>query len=192
MADEPEAEAQKQEHERELWSLFKGTGDLDAREELIVAYRPLVFWIAGKLNINFNNNLRQDIIQEGMLALIRAVDKFEPERGFKFATYAFHKIRGQMINLLERSEKRAPLPVSDEVLELYDNNYNNVERDDDWLNVSEIISRLPGREGEIVSALFFEHKEPRDIASEKQIDISHVYRLRRAAVARIKLWLGLA
>ena len=190
MADEPEA--QKQEHERELWSLFKCTGDLDAREELIVAYRPLVFWIAGKLNINFNNNLRQDIIQEGMLALIRAVDKFEPERGFKFATYAFHKIRGQMINLLERSEKRAPLPVSDEVLELYDNNYNNVERDDDWLNVSEIISRLPGREGEIVSALFFEHKEPRDIASEKQIDISHVYRLRRAAVARIKLWLGLA
>ena len=97
-----------------------------------------------------------------------------------------------MINLLERFEKRAPLPVSDEVLEFYDNNYNNVERDDDWLNVSEIISRLPGREAEIVSALFFEHKEPRDIASEKKIDISHVYRLRRAAVARMKSWLGLA
>ncbi len=178
------------ERELELWSLFKNNNDLQAREELIVAYRPLVFWIAKK--IHANNNLNQDLIQEGMLALIHAVDKFEPERGFKFATYAFHRIRGQMINMLERSEKRAPLPVADEILEFYDNNNDKFERDDDWLNVSEIISRLPGREAEIVSALFFEHKEPKDIASEKKIDISHVYRLRRAAVARIKLWLGLA
>ncbi|MBR0098003.1 MAG: sigma-70 family RNA polymerase sigma factor [Synergistaceae bacterium] len=186
-------EMMEAERELELWSSFKNNNDLNAREELIVAYRPLVFWIAKKINFNKNNNnLSQDLIQEGMLALIHAVDKFEPERGFKFATYAFHRIRGQMINMLERSEKRAPLPVADEILEFYDNNNDNFERDDDWLNVSEIISRLPGREAEIVSALFFEHKEPKDIASEKKIDISHVYRLRRAAVARIKLWLGLA
>ena len=186
-------EMMEAERELELWSSFKNNNDLNAREELIVAYRPLVFWIAKKINFNKNNNnLSQDLIQEGMLALIHAVDKFEPERGFKFATYAFHRIRGQMINMLERSEKRAPLPVADEILEFYDNNNDKFERDDDWLNVSEIISRLPGREAEVVSALFFEHKEPKDIASEKKIDISHVYRLRRAAVARIKLWLGLA
>ncbi len=174
------------EKERELWSLCRA-GNAEAREELIVAYRPLVFWIAGK--IHAAPSLRQDIIQEGMLALIRAVDNFEPEREFKFSTYAFHRIRGQMINMLERSERRAPVPVPDEFLDIQDN--YNYFKDDDWLNVSEIIPRLPEREAEVVSALFFDGKEPRDIAEEKRIDISHVYRLRRSAVAHIRSWLGL-
>ena len=64
------------EHEKNLWRLCS-QGDMDAREELIVAYRPLVFWIAGKIHIT-DMELKQDIIQEGMLALINAVDKFEP------------------------------------------------------------------------------------------------------------------
>ena len=93
---------------------MRSSGDTAAREELIIAYRPLVFWIAGKIHIT-DPELKQDLIQEGMLALIHAVDKFEPEREFKFSTYAYHKIHGQMINLLERSERRAPVPVPAQV-----------------------------------------------------------------------------
>ena len=173
------------ERERELWKLC-AYGDIGAREELIVAYRPLVFWIAGKIHVN-DTELKQDIIQEGMLALIRAVDKFEPEREFKFSTYAYHKIHGQIINMLERSEKKAPLPVPDEwlVSEDYD------EGEDEWLDVSQSISKLEGREAEIVTALFFEGKKPKDVASEKKLDVSHVYRLRRTAIAKIRGWLGL-
>ena len=79
------------ERENELWERCLG-GDAAAREELIVAYRPLVFWIAGK--IHALPSLRQDLIQEGMLALIRAVDRFDPAREFRFSTYACHRIRG--------------------------------------------------------------------------------------------------
>lgn len=176
------------ERERELWRLCS-EGDIDAREELIVAYRPLVFWIAGKIHVN-NNELRQDIIQEGMLALIRAVDKFEPEREFKFSTYAYHKIHGQIINMLERSEKKAPVPVPDEWLQTAED--NTEQGDDDWLDAASAISRLEGREAEVVSALFFEGKKPRDVAAEQKLDVSHVYRLRRIAIARIRGWLGLS
>ena len=175
------------ERERELWKLCVN-GDIEAREELIVAYRPLVFWIAGKIHIT-DNELKQDIIQEGMLELIHAVDKFEPERELKFSTYAYHKIHGQIINMLERSEKKAPLPVPDEWLIPSDD--NDSYEGDEWLDVSQSISKLEGREAEIVNALFFEGKKPKDVASEKKLDVSHVYRLRRTAIAKIRGWLGL-
>ena len=44
----------------------------------------------------------------------------------------------------------------------------------------------------MLSALFFEGKDPRDVADEQRLDVSHVYRLRRSAVARIRGWLGLS
>ena len=174
------------EHERELWSRF-ADGDISAREELIVSYRPLVFWIAGKIHVA-DPQLKQDIVQEGMLALIRAVDKFEPEREYRFTTYAYHKIHGQIINMLERSEKKAPLPVPDEYLS---GEYEDEYPGDEWIDASAAISRLEGREAEVVSALFFEGKNPKDIAQEKRLDVSHVYRLRRSAIARIRGWLGI-
>ncbi|MCR5346234.1 MAG: sigma-70 family RNA polymerase sigma factor [Fretibacterium sp.] len=170
--------------ERELWDLCL-SGDAAAREELIVAYRPLVFWLAGK--IHAAPSLRQDIIQEGMLALIRAVDRFDPDREFRFSTYACYRIRGQMLNMLERSERRAPIPVPDDWIQVA----HEEPDDEDWQDVAEGIAHLQGREAEVVSALFFEGKAPRDVAEEQKLDVSHVYRLRRAAVAHIRAWLGL-
>ncbi len=176
------------EREKELWRLCS-EGDIEAREELIVSYRPLVFWIAGKIHVT-GQELKQDIIQEGMLALIRAADSFKPERGYKFTTYAYHKIHGQIINMLERSEKKAPVPVPDEWLfSGSDDGYD--DGGDDWIDASAAVSRLEGREAEVVSALFFEGKKPKDIAEEKKLDISHVYRLRRTAIAKMRSWLGL-
>ena len=184
-ATEKNARALSPERERELWRLCR-EGDAAAREELIVAYRPLVFWIAGRLRAA--PSLKQDLVQEGMLALIRAADRFDPDRELRFSTYAYHRIHGQMVNLLERSERRAPIPVPDEWLTTA-----QPEEDDrqDWLDVADSIARLQGREAAVVSALFFDGKEPRDVAAEQRMDISHVYRLRRTAVAKIRAWLGL-
>ena len=169
--------------EKDLWMHCRA-GSIEAREKLIIAYRPLVFWLAGKLN-NIPS-LRQDIVQEGMLALISAVDRFDPKRDLRFSTYAYHKIRGQMINLFERSERRAPIPVDDERLFA-----NEPEQpDEDWADVAESVERLQGKEAAVVGALFFEGKEPLEVADEQNIDVSHVYRLRRSAVARIRGWLG--
>jgi RNA polymerase sporulation-specific sigma factor len=173
-----------QEKEKDLWFRCR-EGSLDAREELIIAYRPLVFWLAGKLKAF--PAVRQDIVQEGMLALINAVDRFDPGRDLRFTTYAYHRIRGQMINLLDRTERRAPIPMDDECLFV-----EEIESPDEgWLDVAESIERLQGKEAAVVSALFFEGKRPSEVADEQKMDISHVYRLRRSAVARIRGWLGL-
>jgi RNA polymerase sporulation-specific sigma factor len=172
------------EKESVLWERCRA-GDPNAREELIVAYRPLVFWLAGKLKAS---SLKQDLIQEGMVALIGAVDRFDPKRDLRFSTYAYHRIRGQMINLLDRSERRAPIPVDSESF-LFPAETDPV--DEEWQDVAESVARLEGKEAAVVAALFFDGKRPAEVAGEQKMDISHVYRLRRSAIARIREWLGL-
>ena len=87
--------------------------------------------------------------------------------------------------------KKAPLPVPDEFLVTAEENYEDENSNEDWLDVASSISKLEGREAEIVSALFFEGKKPKEVAQEKKLDVSHVYRLRRTAIAKIRTWLCL-
>ncbi|MDR1742175.1 MAG: sigma-70 family RNA polymerase sigma factor [Synergistaceae bacterium] len=175
------------EQETELWTKCRA-GDEDAREALIVAYRPLVFWFAGKMRTS--PSLRQDVIQEGMLALIGAVDRFDPARDLRFTTYACYRIRGCMLNMLARTEGRAPVPVGEAFS--MPPLFASEQPDYDGLDVAEIIGRLTGREAEVASDIFFEGKEPSEVAEKRGLDVSHVYRLRRVAIVRIRELLGLA
>lgn len=63
-----------------------------AFDDLINANLRLVVWQAGKFSKQFRLGL-DELIQEGNAGLIRAAEKFDPERGFKFATYATWWIR---------------------------------------------------------------------------------------------------
>ncbi len=172
--------------EAELWRRVVEEHDDEARDMLIVSYRPLVFWFAKKFHVRPSSY--QDLVQEGMIALIRAVDRFEPERHLKFTTYAFYRIKGQMINFLQRSEKRAPVPVDDEFLMPEDPFVP--ESFETLLAISDELRRLPSKEGEVLQALLLEGREAKDVAKERGIDISHVYRLKRNALAKLRKWLG--
>jgi len=184
--DSAEGKKLSPEFEAELWNKVTAEGDEDAREKLIVAYRPLVFWLAKRFHVRPSSY--QDLIQEGMLALIRAVDKFEPDRHLKFTTYAFYRIRGQMVNFLQRSEMKAPIPVEDEYLMPEDS--FTPDAFETLIAVSEEMEHLPAREVEILTALLVEGRNAKEVAKKRGIDVSHVYRLRRNAVAKLRKWLG--
>ncbi|OGK11727.1 MAG: hypothetical protein A2Y63_00210, partial [Candidatus Riflebacteria bacterium RBG_13_59_9] len=51
-----------------------------------------------------------DVISEGTLGLVEAVDAFDPERGVKFLTFAYLKVKGRMIDYLRRRRLFLPLP----------------------------------------------------------------------------------
>ena len=88
-------ENEKFEKELELWRLC-AEGDENAREQLVLSYRPMVYWLAKKIKVNYTTY--PDLVQEGMVALINAVDAFDLERNNRFSTYAYYKIKGRMIN----------------------------------------------------------------------------------------------
>ncbi len=84
-----------------LWERFKTSGDSDARERLILHYSPLVKYVAGRVGAGLPRSVDQnDLASYGLFGLIDAIDKFEPDRGFKFETYAINRIRGAILDEL--------------------------------------------------------------------------------------------
>ena len=171
--------------ESALWSAVD-EGSEEARERLILAYRPMVFWLAKKFRVPYN--AYPDLIQEGMIGLIAAVDNFETARNNRFITYAYYKVRGRMANFLQRSESKAPLPVEEEYLERPDSFEDDLDRMEWHLAIKEGMETLPRKEMEVVRSLVLEGRKAADIASEQGVGVSHIYRLQRRALARLKGW----
>ena len=79
----------------------KGGGDATARERLVVAYSPMVKFVAGRLGAGLPSHVEDaDLISYGLVGLIGAIERFEPERGIKFETFAMTRIRGSIIDEL--------------------------------------------------------------------------------------------
>jgi len=84
-----------------IWHAFKSSGDIDARERLILQYAPLVKYVASRVATGLPASVDQaDLVSYGMFGLIDALQKFEPVRGNKFETYAIPRIRGAIIDEL--------------------------------------------------------------------------------------------
>jgi RNA polymerase sigma factor for flagellar operon FliA len=86
------------EHQQ-LWKQYITTKDPAIRETLIVENAHLIKYVAGRLNIYFSANLEyDDLVSFGVFGLIDAIDKFDPNKGVKFETYASLRIRGAIID----------------------------------------------------------------------------------------------
>jgi len=71
------------------------------REELIHKYFHLVKYVAGRISSNLPPNVElSDLISEGVLGLIDAIEKYDDARGVKFETYAITRINGAIIDSL--------------------------------------------------------------------------------------------
>ncbi|WP_062202990.1 sigma-70 family RNA polymerase sigma factor [Demequina salsinemoris] len=76
-----------------------------ARDTIITDYAPLVTHVASRMIGRLPESVELgDLVSYGMFGLIDAVEKFEPERGFKFETYASQRIRGAIIDELRAAD----------------------------------------------------------------------------------------
>lgn len=100
----------KQLNEKEIeavWKEFKTTNSKKSRDALILNYYPMVVVVAKSLNKEYSYcgyTDFDDIVSFGIIGLINAVDRFDPERGNKFSSYAYHRIRGAIIDEMRKMD----------------------------------------------------------------------------------------
>lgn len=85
-----------------LWKQYKsGPKNTQIREKIILHYLHLVRYVVSRLPVSLPVSISQeDLISYGTLGLMEAVERFDPERGLKFETYAVTRIRGAIIDQL--------------------------------------------------------------------------------------------
>jgi len=86
------------EEEHELAVKFRDFGDKEAGYKLIVSNLRLVVIIAREYQKNFQNIL--DLVQEGNIGLLEAVNQFDPFRGIRFPSYAAYWVRAYILRYL--------------------------------------------------------------------------------------------
>jgi RNA polymerase sigma factor for flagellar operon FliA len=97
------------------WVAYKTHGDRAQREQLILHYQPLVHAVAKRVGVTLPAHIDdEDLVSYGLFGLMDAIEKFDLERGIKFATYASTRIRGAIIDEL-RSIDWIPRSVRSQV-----------------------------------------------------------------------------
>ncbi|GAA4829151.1 RNA polymerase sigma factor WhiG [Saccharopolyspora rosea] len=88
-----------------LWKAFGERRDQELRDRLVLHYAPLVKYVAGRVGTGLPSHVEiSDLIQSGIFGLVDAIEKFEPERGLKFETYAMQRIRGAILDDLRAQD----------------------------------------------------------------------------------------
>ena len=82
-----------------IWESYCKTKAPHLKEKLILEYASLVKYVAGRLSVHVGQHVEyDDLISYGIFGLIDAIDKFDPNKGVKFETYASLRIRGAIID----------------------------------------------------------------------------------------------
>ena len=185
------------EEEGRLWRAYKTGGDEKSRARLIESYQPLVFKAA--LRFRVNESVLLDIIQEGTIGLIEAVERYDHTRGVAFSLFAYHRVRGRMLSYIEREgeKEHASIDVSvydaegqvtlgDLIEDTAPLAAEVAEQNVLLAEVKQAMERLPAKEQLVLSGVYLDDREPKRLAEEMNLSPSHIYRLQKQGIRRVR------
>lgn len=89
----------------ELLALYQESGELSIKQELVMRYLYIVKTIASQMRGVYAGSLQmEDIINEGVIAIMKGIDRYDPERDNKFETFISRRIRGMIIDLVRKND----------------------------------------------------------------------------------------
>jgi len=183
-----------------LWNEFKSTQSTIIKKEIITRYTKLVHYVIHHSRfVNLDILDDRDYFQFGVEGLSEAIDRFDPNYGTKFETYAIKRIRGKIIDELRKLQKKRSFSSGGETVYSYvsndrmvigddDNNYSLVDLiPSDYDSPSEEIEKneavelltaaiklLPERDRVILGLYYYEHLNYQEIAEILKITVSRI------------------
>jgi len=197
----------------ELWSQFKQNQSPILKKQIILNYVNLVHYVIHHSRFTINNILdERDYFQYGIEGLNEAIDRFDPDYGTKFETYAIQRIRGKIIDELRKLQKKYKNDANETSIESFYTNVslNNSPEDEDGYTLGEIIpndsesvsdtvektemkeylmsaiKELNERDRLILSLYYFENLNYKEIAELLKITISRVSQIHTRIVKDLK------
>jgi RNA polymerase sigma factor FliA len=197
----------------ELWSQFKQNQSPILKKQIILNYVNLVHYVIHHSRFAINSILdERDYFQYGIEGLNEAIDRFDPDYGTKFETYAIQRIRGKIIDELRKLQRKYKDDANESSIESF---YTNVSltkspEDEDGYTLGEIIpsdsepvsvtvektemkeylmsaiKELNERDRLILSLYYFENLNYKEIAEVLKITISRVSQIHTRIVKDLK------
>ena len=138
-------ELYKEKSNEELLQLYKETGSLEIKQEIVMRYIYLVKSIALQMRDIYMSFVQvDDVINEGVIAIMSAIDKFDMDKNVKFETYISKRIKGMIIDLarkqdwVPRSTRKNTRDIEDAVTTLYNKHgyYPSVQEVTEYLDIT--------------------------------------------------------
>src|SRR2546427_11570889 len=87
--------------ERDLWLEYQATHSQALREQIVEHYAPLIKHVMARLPVRLPAHVdHDDLVGYGAVGLLEAIDRFDPDMGIKFETFARKRIRGAALDAL--------------------------------------------------------------------------------------------
>lgn len=197
----------------ELWKEYKLAPTPALKKEIIMKYLNLVHYVIRKTPLSKNQVLdERDFFQYGIEGLSEAVDRFDPDYGTKFETYAIQRIRGKIIDELRKLQNKFKTENGDQIVDNYYTNLsiNNHIDDEDGYTLAEVIpseqltqsdeveknemkeillkalKELNERDRLIISLYYYENLNYQEIAKLMNITISRVSQIHSRILKNLK------
>jgi RNA polymerase sigma factor for flagellar operon FliA len=196
-----------------LWNQYKVGPSPELKKQIVIRYIKLVHYVIHNSKfIDYNILDERDFFQFGIEGLSEAIDRFDPDFGTKFETYAIQRIRGKIIDELRKlSIKPRVIPSNSNEDIVYSNvSLNNpVNEEDNYLlyeiipDDSEIpdvtlekneakemlikaIKKLDERDRLIITLYYYENLNYKDIAKVLGITVSRVSQVHSRIISILK------
>ena len=197
-----------------LWSEYKTEPTIGTKKQIMVNYTNLVHYVIHNSKfMNLNVVEEKDYFQFGVEGLSEAIERFDPEFGTKFETYAIQRIRGKIIDELRKLQikpranyqnqdpnkvvfKNVSLDQSYDnddgftladiipsEYELPDDEYNALERKE---LLVKSIKNLSERDRLIIALYYYEHMNYKEISKVLEITVSRVSQLHSKIMIDLK------
>ena len=146
MADTDTEKSRTDSEVMDLWMTYKYTKSIEIRNKLVLYYMPVLKKVAIRVYSTYRGaESPEELVSEGMVALISAIDRFDLSREVKFETFVSHRVHGAMLDFINKQSGivRRVRDISKEINTARDELKADLEREPTRLEMAEYLGLTP-------------------------------------------------